>query len=90
MTELYWFTVLGNLHVIIKTVMIISLLFFAVLLILYLISLSEEDKVNFYNNVRKYLKISLVTLETIFLFIPSSTQLYAIYGMWHNRLFKGK
>ena len=58
MTELYWFTVLGNLHVIIKTVMIISILFFAVLLIFYLLSLSEEDEVNFCNTIAKYFKIS--------------------------------
>ena len=84
MTELYWFTILGNLHVIIKAIMIISILFFAVLFIFYLLSFSEEDEVNFCNTIAKYFKISLVTLATstaLFIFIPSSTELYAIYGI---------
>lgn len=84
MTELYWFTVLGNLHIITKTVIIISFLFFTILLVFYLLSLSEEDEINFRNTIGKYLRISLITLATLVIlhiFIPSSNELYAIYGI---------
>lgn len=89
MNTLYWITVLGNLYTLGRVLLIILLAVTCIIIcgigIYALVSFPfiEEDKIRIkkaFNIVKKLLLYSILPL-LIVTFVPSTKQLYAIYGV---------
>lgn len=80
MSTLYWLTIIGNLNILLEAIAIITSIAGGITLVFYF----NED---FDDNKHKYLKsfkfclITFVIALVSSVFIPTTKQLYAIYGV---------
>lgn len=83
MNELYWITVIGNVHNLLVMAVVVVLLLFVVFIIETCISIAEKDESLYKSNV-KYTKLSFCVLwvfAILHVFIPSERQLLRVYGV---------
>lgn len=82
MNELYWITVLGNVHNITIACMIIGFIVNAVVGI-GMIGTCFENHEYFKRAVKlfKYTSIAFIAATGLYIFIPSKSELYLIYGI---------
>lgn len=84
MSTLYWFTVLGNLQRLFAVLVFFGTIFTAVLSIALIINIADDGDEKLIHLLKRFHKLSIVVWSiSIFgvVFIPSTKELYAIYGI---------